>query len=104
MKSDADFYSQACDSHNYYQDKKINEKNSNDKQCCKECVCIFDILNGESENDKTCRAIFKLGDKCILDETDKSGLHSNCPIFSVCSNFLSTPDAKNGVCVEQKSS
>ena len=30
-------------------------------------------------------------------------MHSNCPIFSVCSNFLSTPDAKNGVCVEQNS-
>lgn len=102
-KSDADCYSQACDSHNFCQDKKINEKCSNDKQCCKECVCIFDPLNGESENDKTCRALVKLGDKCILDETDKSGLHSNCPIFSVCSNFLSTPDATNGVCVEQNS-
>ena len=92
-KSDADCYSQACDSHNYCQDKKINEKCSNDKQCCKECACIFDPLNGESENDKICREIVKLGDKCIFDETDKYGLHSNCPIFSVCSNFISTPDA-----------
>ena len=54
-KSDADCYSQACDSHNYCQDKKINENCSNDKQCCKECVYIFDPLNGESDNDKTCR-------------------------------------------------
>lgn len=102
-QSDADCYSQLCDSHNYCQDKKINEKCSNDKQCCKECVCIFDPSIGETANDKTCRALVKLGEKCILDETDKSGLHSNCPIFSVCSNYDSTPDAKNGVCVQQNS-
>ena len=66
-------------------------------------VFAYDPLNGESENDKTCRILFKLGDKCILDETDKSGLHNNCQIFSVCSNFLSTPDATNGVWVEQNS-
>jgi len=34
-------------------------------------MCIFDPLNRESENDKTCRALVKLGDKCIFDETDK---------------------------------
>ena len=102
-QSDADCYSQACDSHRFCQDKKINEKCSSDKQCCKECVCIHDPSIGETANDKTCRALVKLGDKCILDESDKSGLHSNCPIFSVCSNFVSTPDATNGVCVEQNS-
>ena len=102
-QSDADCYSQACDSHNFCQDKKVNEKCSNDKQCCKECVCIFDPSIGETSKDKTCRALVKLGDKCILDETEKSGLHSNCPIFSVCSNNLSTPDAINGICVEQNS-
>ena len=102
-QSDADCFSQACDSHNYCQDKKINEQCSNDMQCCKECVCIFDPSLGETINDKTCRALVKLGDKCILDETDKSGLHSNCPIFSICTNFLSTPDSINGVCVEQNS-
>lgn len=102
-QSDADCYSQACDSHNFCQDKKINEKCSNDRQCCKECVCIFDPTNGETANEKTCRPLVKLGDKCILDETDKSGLHSNCPIFSVCTNFFSNPDATNGICVEQNS-
>ena len=102
-QSDADCYSQVCDSHNICQDKKINEKCSNDMQCCKNCVCIFDPSLGETINDKTCRTLVKLGDKCILDETDKSGLHSNCPIFSVCTNFFSTPDAINGVCVEQNS-
>jgi len=102
-QSDADCYSQACDSHNFCQDKKVNEKCTDDKQCCKECVCIFDPSNGETENDKTCRPLVKLGDKCILDESDKSGLHSNCPIFSVCSNSFSDPQAINGVCVEQNS-
>ena len=102
-QSDADCYSQACDSHNFCQDKKVNEKCSNDKQCCKECVCIFDPTKGETSNEKICRPLVKLGEKCILDESDSSGLHSNCPIFSVCSNFLSTPDAKNGICVEQNS-
>ena len=102
-QSDADCYSQACDSHNFCQDKKVNEKCSNDKQCCKECVCIFDPTNGETANEKICRPLVKLGDKCILDESDKSGLHSNCPIFSVCTNFDSIPEAKNGVCVEQNS-
>lgn len=38
-----------------------------------------------------------------FDETEKSGLYSNCPIFSVCSNNLSTPDAINGIYAEQNS-
>ena len=80
-QSDADCYSQACDSHNFCQDKKVNEKCTNDKQCCKECVCIFDPSNGETSSDKTCRSLVNLGDKCILDETDKSGFHSKCQIF-----------------------
>ena len=102
-ESNADCYSQACGSRNYCQDKKINEKCSDDKQCCKECVCIFDPTIGETPNDKTCRPLVKLGEKCILDETDKRGLHSNCPIFSVCSNFESFPEATNGICVKQNS-
>ena len=40
-KSDEDCYSQIWDSHNYCQDKKINEKCSNDKQCCKECAFVY---------------------------------------------------------------
>ena len=102
-ESNADCFSQACSSHKFCQDKKINERCSDDKQCCKECVCIFDPTIGETPNDKTCRPLVKLGESCILDETDMMGLHSNCPIFSVCSNFYSTPDAKNGICVEQNS-
>ena len=102
-QSNADCYSQDCDSHNVCQDKKIDEKCSDDKQCCKECVCIFDPLIGQTPNDKTCRPLVKLGEKCILDESDPMGLHSDCPIFSVCSNFDSKPDAKNGIYVEQNS-
>ena len=102
-ESNADCFSQACGSHNFCQDKKINEKCSDDKQCCKECVCIFDPTIGETSNDKTCRPLVQLGEPCILDESDIMGLHSNCPIFSVCSNSESTPEAKNGICVEQNS-
>jgi hypothetical protein len=60
-------------------------------------------MKGETKNDKTCRPLVKLGQKCILDESDITGLHSNCPIFSVCSNFNSLPEARNGICVEQNS-
>ena len=102
-ESNSDCYSQRCGFHNICQDKKLNEKCSDDKQCCKECVCIFDPMIGETPNDKTCRSLVKLGEKCILDENDITGLHSNCPIFSVCSNFESFPDARNGICVEQNS-
>ena len=102
-ESSADCFSQDCGSHNICQDKKLNERCSDDKQCCKECVCIFDPTIGETPNDKTCRPLVKLGEKCILDESDIMGLHSNCPIFSVCSNNDSTPDARNGYCVEQNS-
>ena len=101
--SNADCFSQSCDSHMVCQDKKINEKCSDDKQCCKECVCIYDPMIGENSNDKTCRPLVKLGEKCILDESDITGLHSNCPIFSVCSNFNSEPTSRNGICVEQNS-
>ena len=102
-ESNADCFSQACGSHNICQDKKINERCSDDKQCCKECVCIFDPMKGETKNDKTCRPLVKLGEKCIMDESDIMGLHSNCPVFSVCSNFNSDPKARNGICVEQNS-
>jgi len=102
-ESNADCYSQKCGSHNVCQDKKVSERCSDDKQCCKECACIFDPMIGETPNDKTCRPLVKLGEKCILDESDITGLHSNCPVFSVCSNYESTPEARNGICVEQNS-
>lgn len=102
-KSDADCYSQFCSSSKHCNNINLNEKCTDDKECSKDAVCIFDSQNDETNNDKTCRSLVKLGENCILDETDKSGLHSNCPIFSVCTNFNSVPDAKNGICVEQNS-
>lgn len=101
--SDSDCFSQACNNHKICQNKEINEKCSDDKECSREAVCIFDASNGETLSDRTCRPLVKLGEKCILDEADISGFHSNCPAFSVCSNPFSTPDATNGICFEQNS-
>lgn len=101
--SDLDCFSQACNDHNICQNKELNEKCFDDKECSKEAVCIYDSSNGETPSDKTCRHLVKIGENCILDESDISGFHSNCQVFAVCSNPFSSIDATNGICVEQNS-